>query len=509
MSTARGGHDGGGAELAGGRDTAYGSTPSTIGLAFWCVASLQFAMSTSHRSGGFANFAVKSSVWASCQAADAERENAEKRDLFRRCIAHTERGGRWLTSLPDQLPGCPRWVRLLTMFLGIVVAGVVAMLPGMDTAVHVELGSRTVATDATYSFPLHSVRAIAVSLDRGKVTFDVAGTDSSSGDVAISVLHSVGPTAESSLSALSTTVKLDESSGVLTIIGVWDGGAEDAFAAPAAELALQLNVPSSLSTDALSIEVRIDNVGTGFAPHSSGDQALSIPWRGFVAPEGDIIWEGDFSSTFGRVSLSTIEGSITAKNLRAVEISAASDHGTSISLERVAAHILTVASGVATIDAEVVEIRGRVSWPTDGIQLVAPDSTRAGGLVTLSTASASSVRLRLGSGMGDQSGRDGATTVEVDCGTRIGATCTLEVPDSSGQLCGSIVARSEPIEAGAGASIFTHFPDTSNNGVAEDAYREGFEAQRTAELTCSGDVADGWIRGSMISRAPSVRLQEV
>ena len=237
-------------------------------------------------------FAVKSAVWASCQAADAERENAAKRDLFRRCISHTERGSRWLSSFPDQLPGCPGWVRLLTMLLVIVAASAVAMLPGIDVASHLEsTDSRAMGAEETHSFSRESVRAIAISLDRGEVTLDVAGVDSTSADVVILVSHSVASTAESSLSALKTSVELEESTGVLAITGMWNGGAEDAFAAPSA--ALQLTIPQpSLAETLLSVEVQIGAMDAGFGPQSRGDQAPSRPWRGFAAPAGDIVLKG-------------------------------------------------------------------------------------------------------------------------------------------------------------------------------------------------------------------------
>ena len=400
------------------------------------------------------------------------------------------------------------------MLLVIAAAVVVAMLPAMNTAARVDsTDSRSMGAYTSHSFPLESVRAIAISLARGKVTLDAAGADASSADVAISVLHSVASTAESSLSALSTSVKLDDSTGVLTITVVWNGGVEDAFAAPSAEVLLE--IPRSLSTETLSVEVKIGNVDAGFGLQSSGAQALSIPWRGFGDPVGDIVWKGDSSKRFGRVSLATMEGSITVTDLRAVEISAASDHGASISLKRVSAHILTVVSGVAAIDAEVT-VTGQDAWPAaariHGIQWVAPRSTKAGGWLSVSTASASSVRLSLGSDMGGQSGRAGAAALEVDCGSRSGATCTLEVPSrSTTKLCGSVVARSETTDGGATASTLLLFPDPGDNAVAvvsaQDASSAGLSAHRMATLACSGAQTDGWIRGSVITRAATVHLR--
>eukprot|EP01043_Picozoa_sp_COSAG02_P061543 COSAG02_NODE_8295_length_2628_cov_3.062475_2_plen_404_part_00 len=401
------------------------------------------------------------------------------------------------------------------MLVIIAAAGVVAVLPSMDTASHVgATNSRKMGAAATHSFPVESVRAIAISLDRGKVTL-AAGSGSSSTDVAISVTHSVAPTAESSLSALSTSVKLDESTGVLVITGVWSGGVEDAFAAPAAEL--QLEIPRSLSIDALSVEVQIGTAGAGFGAQSIGDQALSMPWRGFTAPAGDIVWKGDDSTRFGRVSLATVEGSITATDLQAVEFSAASDHGASISLKRVSAHILTVVSGVAAIDAEVV-VTGQDAWPaaasTRGIQWVAPHSKRAGGWLVLSTVSASSVRLSLEPNTGGHSAT-GATAVEVDCGSRTGATCTLEVPGGDvtrPSLCGSVVARSVTADSGASTaalSLFSDVPGSTDIVVAtvQDTSDGGLSVQRTATLECSGARTGGWIRGSVISRAAAVVLR--
>ena len=403
------------------------------------------------------------------------------------------------------------------MLLVIAAAVVVAMLPGMHTAAHVDSTDRTTGAYTSHSFPLESVRAIAISLDRGKVTLDVAGADASSADVEISVVHSVASTAESSLLALSTSVNLDDSTGALTITVVWNGGVEDAFAAPSAEVLLE--IPRSLSTETLSVEVKIGNVDTGFGQQSSGDQALSIPWRGFASPVGDIVWKGDDSTRFGRVSLATIEGSITVTDLRAVDVSAASDHGASISLKRVSAHILTVVSGVAAIDAEVT-VTGQDDWPAagriHGIQWVAPRSTNAGGWLSLLTSSASYVRLSLGSDMGGQSGRSGAAALEVDCGSRSGATCILEVPTSSRSttnLCGSVVAKSESTDGGGTAATPLLFPDAGSNAVAvlsvQDASSAGLSAHRTAtlELQCSGAQTDGWIRGSVITRAATVHLR--
>lgn len=458
-------------------------------------------------------FAVKSSVWASCKAADEERENAQKRDVFRRCISQTERGGRWVSSFPDQLPGCPGWVRLLTMLLITLAAVVVAMLPGMEAASHLDsTDSRAMGEALAYSFPLESVRAIAISIDRGEVILDVGGgAGASSADVAISVSHSVAPTAESSLPLLSTSVKLDESTGVLSIIGVWTGDVADAFAAPSAALQLQIPVDEdSSSTETLSVEVQIGTVGAGLGAQSSNDEAFSTPWQGFTAPVGDIVWNGETSMVFGRVSLATVEGSITVADLQAVEFSAVSGHGALISLKGTSAHILTVASGVAAIDAEVTAT-GLDFWPATArqgrIQWVTPHSTHAGGWLAMSTASAPSVRLSLGSGMGGKSGFAGATVVEVECGSRNGATCMIEVPgDATNRLCGSIVARSD---GGAAASAASLLPDTGNNDVAtmQDAYDGVLSAQRTASLVCSNAQTDGWIRGTVITHAGAILLR--
>eukprot|EP01043_Picozoa_sp_COSAG02_P011883 COSAG02_NODE_445_length_22163_cov_55.680611_10_plen_403_part_00 len=400
------------------------------------------------------------------------------------------------------------------MFVVIAAAGVVAVLPGMETASHMDpTNSRKMDAAATHSFPVESVRAIAISFDCGKVTLGATGAGSSSTDVAISVTHSVASTAESSLSALATSVRLDDSTGVLAITGVWNGGVEDVFAAPAAEL--QLEIPRSLSIDTLSVEVRIGTVGTRFEAQSSGDQALSMPWQGFAAPTGDIVWKGDASMKLGRVSLATVEGSITATDLEAVEISVASDHGASISLKRVSAHILTIASGAAAIDAEV-SVTPQESWPVAvsavEIQWVAPHSKRAGGWLALSTVSASSVRLSLESSTGGRSAAS-ATAVEVDCGSRSGATCILEVPGGDmTRLCGSVVARSETFDGGPTASTLALFADvTGSNDVAvatvQDTPTGGLSDQRTATLECSGAQTERWIRGSVVSRAAAVLLR--
>ena len=374
------------------------------------------------------NLSVKSSVWASCEAADETRENAEKRDLFRRCILHTERGGRWFSSFPDQLPGFPVWVRLLTMLVIVVGAFILAMLPGMGTATEVAGGaddSRATDAGATYAFSLANVQAIAISLDRGAVTFETAAVGSTSTDLAIVVSQSVASAAESSLSSLSTVVTLDESTGVLAVTGTWSGGVEAAHAAPCATLQLTIPRDAALSID--SVEVTIGAAGAGFGTDDSSDlsHALSTPWLGFAAPVGDITWRGDSSSTstaasFDRVSLATVEGSIAATDLRAVEVSAASDHGASISLTAVSAHVMTIASGVAAIDAEIVV--------TGSAAAGVPGSALGGGWLAVSTASASSVRLSIDSGATE------ATVVEVDCGTvasESGATCMLEGMDTA------------------------------------------------------------------------------
>jgi hypothetical protein len=339
---------------------------------------------------------VKSSVWASCEAADETRENAEKRDLFRRCILHTERGGRWFSSFPDQLPGFPVWVRLLTMLVIVVGAFILAMLPGMGTATEVAGGaddSRATDAGATYAFSLANVQAIAISLDRGAVTFETAAVGSTSTDLAI------------------------------VVTGTWSGGVEAAHAAPCATLQLTIPRDAALSI----VEVTIGAAGAGFGTDDSSDlsHALSTPWLGFAAPVGDITWRGDSSSTstaasFDRVSLATVEGSIAATDLRAVEVSAASDHGASISLTAVSAHVMTIASGVAAIDAEVVV--------TGSAAAGVPGSALGGGWLAVSTASASSVRLSIDSGATE------ATVVEVDCGTvasESGATCMLEGMDTA------------------------------------------------------------------------------
>ena len=114
--------------------------------------------------------------------------------------------------------------------------------------------------------------------------------------------------------------------------------------------------------------------------------------------------------------------------------------------------------------------------------------------------------------MGGQSGRAGAAALEVDCGSRSGATCTLEVPSRSAtKLCGSVVARSETTDGGATASTLLLFPDAGDNAVAvvsaQDASSAGLSAHRTATLACSGAQTDGWIRGSVITHAATVHLR--
>jgi hypothetical protein len=314
------------------------------------------------------------------------------------------------------------------MLVIVVGAFILAMLPGMGTATEVAGGaddSRATDAGATYAFSLANVQAIAISLDRGAVTFETAAVGSTSTDLAIVVSQSVASAAESSLSSLSTVVTLDESTGVLAVTGTWSGGVEAAHAAPCATLQLTIPRDAALSID--SVEVTIGAAGAGFGTDDSSDlsHALSTPWLGFAAPVGDITWRGDSSSTstaasFDRVSLATVEGSIAATDLRAVEVSAASDHGASISLTAVSAHVMTIASGVAAIDAEVVV--------TGSAAAGVPGSALGGGWLAVSTASASSVRLSIDSGATE------ATVVEVDCGTvasESGATCMLEGMDTA------------------------------------------------------------------------------
>jgi hypothetical protein len=312
------------------------------------------------------------------------------------------------------------------MLVIVVGAFILAMLPGMGTATEVAGGaddSRATDAGATYAFSLANVQAIAISLDRGAVTFETAAVGSTSTDLAIVVSQSVASAAESSLSSLSTVVTLDESTGVLAVTGTWSGGVEAAHAAPCATLQLTIPRDAALSI----VEVTIGAAGAGFGTDDSSDlsHALSTPWLGFAAPVGDITWRGDSSSTstaasFDRVSLATVEGSIAATDLRAVEVSAASDHGASISLTAVSAHVMTIASGVAAIDAEVVV--------TGSAAAGVPGSALGGGWLAVSTASASSVRLSIDSGATE------ATVVEVDCGTvasESGATCMLEGMDTA------------------------------------------------------------------------------
>ena len=444
----------------------------------------------------------KSSVWSSLQAADEEREAAENRDLCRRCISKTESGGRWLSSFPDQLPGFPIWVRLLTMTATVIAAFVLAMLPGMDTAAQVgNTGARVTDADVPYSFPLADVKAIAISLDRGAVAVQtVATAGSSSTDVSVVVSHSVGPGADGGLTSLVTVATLDENTGVLLITGTWSGGVEWAFAAPSASL--QLVIPASDSTRTLSVEVAIGATGGGVGPDGSSDLALSTAWSGCVAPAGEIVWKGDSSAdTYGRVSLATVEGSIAVSGLRAVQFTAASDHGASIALTAVEAHIMNVASGVAAVDADVI-VTGQSSWPAaagaEGIQWVAPSGgsgSSAGGRLVLSTATAASVRLKIGAAIGGSTANAKAIVV-VECGSGVQAICTLEVPDT---VCGSLVARSEPLAAGvAGAGLLEGF------GGALELGPGGFASRTSSLTTCPGT---GGVSGTVSTTGAAVVLQ--
>ena len=519
----------------------------------------------------------KTTVLRHCKEADSDRA-AISSDGFERCLSAVGRVGRTLSTLPDQIPeGIPGWTRPLTMILMATIAILFAwILPAAQAnsryAPELSPGEERVTVDHAFLQP--DVRAVVVELDYGTVSI-VSGGSGHAAQFEISITASPGG-AGSQPVEVALMPDVAGSGGVLHVTRAGTGAWAALSRAATAEttLAVEVRIPTSLSLahqHALTIEVTIGRnrvLPTSMAEDGVGDGndgKLAAPGR-LLLPSGDrdgtgaaglvastaeangITWVGtpNGGETSGppelgtmwlkRVSLSTLDGKIEARQLRSQVVRVASSSGT-ISLQGATSNSVSVSSGSAANGGPVevigLTLTSQAPWRTSGPTA----ATSGGGSLHLWSLNAPLTRISLINDDASPVGVGGtlelpyplnesafgggggsaatAASVDVTCGGGVvpGNTCELEVPIRlCGEYMGDAAAAATGVGAQASATALLAFgagiaaPHESSTGVGSIS-DDTFASQRVV-LPCdnAGQELKGWAQIRAHSSGATLRL---